>query len=231
MLRRRYWRRWVFAFLSLTIVGPAGPWLFGSLLVRSSPSRVAPAVAPAQDLHLRARDGLAIAATYWPGRSDHAPAILLLHGNGASRAAEAATAAWLSHQGYAALTIDFRGHGESASAQHSFGLFETRDAAAALSGSSNGNMVRRSPYSAFRWAVRRRCSANRGRYRHKPSFSRPSIPISVTPSATDSLRPDACHHSAGSNRCSAIRRGCVSASGLMHWRRSERYAGCGARCW
>ncbi|HSI16125.1 MAG TPA: alpha/beta fold hydrolase [Sphingomonas sp.] len=132
MLLRRRWRRRVFAFLSLTIAGLAGLWLFGSLLVRPSPSRVAPAVAPAMDLHLRARDGLAIAATFWPGRSDHAPAILLLHGNGASRAAEAATAAWLSQRGYAALTIDFRGHGESASAPHSFGLFEARDAAAAF---------------------------------------------------------------------------------------------------
>ncbi|MDB5709523.1 MAG: alpha/beta fold hydrolase [Sphingomonas bacterium] len=132
MLRRRHWRRRVFAFLLLTIVGLAGSWLFGSLLVRPSPSPVAPAVAPAQDLHLRARDGLTIAATFWPGRSDHAPAILLLHGNGASRAAEAATAAWLSGRGYAALTIDFRGHGESASAPHSFGLFEARDAAAAF---------------------------------------------------------------------------------------------------
>lgn len=129
---RRRWRRWVLACGLLTILGPAGLWLAGSILMRPSPSHVAPATAPAQDLRLRAADGLDIAATYWPGAREGAPAVLLLHGNGASRGAEASTASWLSHQGYAVLTIDFRGHGESASASHSFGLFEARDAAAAF---------------------------------------------------------------------------------------------------
>ncbi|MEP7006206.1 MAG: hypothetical protein ABI810_09495 [Sphingomonas bacterium] len=55
-----------------------------------------------------------------------------LHGNGASRAAMAPTAAWIARQGYAALTIDFRGHGESSPAQHSFGFGEAQDAAAAF---------------------------------------------------------------------------------------------------
>jgi alpha-beta hydrolase superfamily lysophospholipase len=44
----------------------------------------------------------------------------------------AGNAAWLAGQGYAAMTIDFRGHGESAAAEHSFGLNESRDAKAAL---------------------------------------------------------------------------------------------------
>src|ERR1700761_2528053 len=130
MSGRRCWRRWVFAFVLLTVLGLAGAWLVGSILMRPSPSQVAPAVAPARDLHLRATDGLDIAATYWPGRGADGPAVLLLHGNGASRGAEASTATWLWRQGYAVLTIDFRGHGESASAPHSFGLFEARGAAA-----------------------------------------------------------------------------------------------------
>ncbi|MEG3144397.1 alpha/beta fold hydrolase [Sphingomonas sp. RT2P30] len=130
--RRRLWRRCGFALLLLTIGGLSGLWLIGNVLTRPSPSPVAAAVAPARDFRLRSADGLAIAATYWPGRGADAPAVLLLHGNGASRAAEASTAEWLSQQGFAALTIDFRGHGESASASHSFGLFEARDAAAAF---------------------------------------------------------------------------------------------------
>jgi pimeloyl-ACP methyl ester carboxylesterase len=101
-------------------------------MMRSSPSRVPPATAPARDFHLRSEDGLILAATYWPGPTPEAPAVLLLHGNGASRAAMAATAAWVAGQGYAALTIDFRGHGESSPAQHSFGFAESRDAAAAF---------------------------------------------------------------------------------------------------
>jgi len=132
MSGRRRWRRSGFAFALLTILGLAGAWLVGSVLMRPSPSHVAAAVAPARDLHLRATDGLDIAATYWPGRRSDAPAVLLLHGNGASRGTEASTASWLWRQGFAVLTIDFRGHGESASAQHSFGLFEARDAAAAF---------------------------------------------------------------------------------------------------
>ncbi len=130
--RRRLVRRWGFALLLLTIGGLSGLWLIGSFLMRPSPSPVAAAVAPARDFRFRDSDGLVIAATYWPGKGPHAPAVLLLHGNGASRAAEASTAEWLSQQGFAALTIDFRGHGESASASHSFGLFEARDAAAAF---------------------------------------------------------------------------------------------------
>jgi pimeloyl-ACP methyl ester carboxylesterase len=45
-----------------------------------------------------------------------------------SRASTAPTAAWLSGLGYAALTVDFRGHGQSAMAERSFGLREASDA-------------------------------------------------------------------------------------------------------
>lgn len=58
--------------------------------------------------------------------------MLLLHGNGASREQVAGTADWLASHGYAAMAIDFRGHGQSAQVTRSFGLFESRDAAAAL---------------------------------------------------------------------------------------------------
>ena len=69
------------------------------------------------DVELKSKDGLAIAATYHPGRSAIDPAVLLLHGNNASRAATDGNAAWLAAQGYATLAIDFRGHGESATAR------------------------------------------------------------------------------------------------------------------
>jgi fermentation-respiration switch protein FrsA (DUF1100 family) len=101
-------------------------------MTRPSPSFVAPARLPAVDLRLRSRDGLILAATYRPGRRPNSPGVLLLHGNGASRAAMADNAAWLAGRGYAVLAIDFRGHGQSASAPHSFGLYEGRDAAAAF---------------------------------------------------------------------------------------------------
>ncbi|HEX8583776.1 MAG TPA: alpha/beta fold hydrolase [Allosphingosinicella sp.] len=117
---------------ALPLLGLVSAWLVGSLLMASTPSDVPPPPAPARDLRLTSTDGLSLAATYWPGRTASSPAILLLHGNGASRAATAANAAWLAERGYAAMTIDLRGHGESAPAPKSFGLAESRDAAAAV---------------------------------------------------------------------------------------------------
>jgi pimeloyl-ACP methyl ester carboxylesterase len=131
--RRKLKTKLATAAALLLFLGMAASWLVGSLLVRATPSAVPAASPPATDLTLKSTDGLAIAATYWPGRSPRGPAVLLLHGNNASRAATAANAAWLGEQGYAALTIDLRGHGESAVAPRSFGLYESRDAAAALS--------------------------------------------------------------------------------------------------
>jgi pimeloyl-ACP methyl ester carboxylesterase len=127
-------KRWKWAAIAagLALIGIVPSWMMGDALVRPSASAVAPAVSPARDLMLKAEDGLAIAATYWPGRLANSPAVLLLHGNGASRAQVADSAAWLASQGYAAMTIDFRGHGQSAQVPRSFGLFESRDAAAAL---------------------------------------------------------------------------------------------------
>jgi fermentation-respiration switch protein FrsA (DUF1100 family) len=84
------------------------------------------------DFRIRTADGLAVAGTYWAGRRPDSPGMLLLHGNGASRAAMADNGAWLAGQGYAVLTIDFRGHGQSPAVPHSFGLYESRDAEAAF---------------------------------------------------------------------------------------------------
>jgi pimeloyl-ACP methyl ester carboxylesterase len=112
--------------------GLALSWVAGSFMVRGHAGRVPPAEAPARDLRIRTSDGLTLAATYWPGRRPDSPAILLLHGVKASRASTARTAAWLSGLGYAALTIDFRGHGESDMAERSFGLREASDARSAF---------------------------------------------------------------------------------------------------
>ncbi|PSJ40518.1 alpha/beta hydrolase [Allosphingosinicella deserti] len=118
--------------LLLLILGLAASWLLGALMVRATPSAVPLPPAPATPVRLESSDGLALAGSYWPGRSADAPAILLLHGNGASRAALAGNVAWFAERGYAALAIDLRGHGRSASAGKSFGLEESRDAAASL---------------------------------------------------------------------------------------------------
>ncbi len=68
-------------------------WVAGSIMTRGGASPVQAARSPATDFRLRSRDGIALAATFRPGRSDRSPGVLLLHGVGASRAATAANAA------------------------------------------------------------------------------------------------------------------------------------------
>jgi uncharacterized protein len=116
----------------LVVVGLALCWLFGTLSVRPE-FRVAGSMGNgAISADLRAKDGSAIAGTYYAGVAETSPAILLLHGNGSSRRQFAALAPWLNAQGYAVLAIDLRGHGESAQVSKSFGLYEARDAHAAF---------------------------------------------------------------------------------------------------
>lgn len=112
--------------------GLALSWLAGSSMVRGEAGFVPPAEPPARDLRIATPDGLALAATYRPGRRPDSPAILLLHGVKASRASTAPTADWLHGLGYAALTLDFRGHGGSEMAERSFGLRESADARSAF---------------------------------------------------------------------------------------------------
>ncbi|HEX5184180.1 MAG TPA: alpha/beta fold hydrolase [Allosphingosinicella sp.] len=128
----RTWTFWFRLGLAAVTAGLAASWEVGSLLTLPTPAIVAPARPPAVDLPIETGDGLLLAATYWPGRRADAPGLLLLHGNGSSRAAMRNNASWLASRGYAVLTIDFRGHGQSSSAPHSFGLHESRDAAAAF---------------------------------------------------------------------------------------------------
>ncbi|MCW3849122.1 alpha/beta fold hydrolase [Sphingomonas sp. LB-2] len=125
-------RKWLIRLAVFVLAGLALSWVMGSAMVRPEVSHPAAAMPPAHDLMIDSPDGLLIAATYWPGRTPQSPGILLLHGNGASRDQVAANAAWLAGQGYAVLTIDFRGHGESSQRPRSFGWFESRDTAAAF---------------------------------------------------------------------------------------------------
>jgi pimeloyl-ACP methyl ester carboxylesterase len=120
------------ALLLCLLAGLVAAWAAGSLIVRGRSSAVAPAVPPARDFVLTASDGTRLVATYRPGRGAGGPAVLLLHGVQSSRESTAPNAAWLAEQGYATLTIDFRGHGGSELRPRSFGLLEARDAEAAF---------------------------------------------------------------------------------------------------
>lgn len=107
-------------------------WLVGSIMTAGRHSQVTPAVPPALDLKIITQDDVEIVATFRPGRDDHAPGVLLLHGVRASREATAENAVWLARLGYATLTIDFRGHGQSDMRVRTFGLREAQDATVAF---------------------------------------------------------------------------------------------------
>lgn len=125
-------RTWTIGAAILLGLGVATSWAAGSLMVHDRPSHVAPPIWPATDFRIRVPDGTSVAATYWPGRKPASPAVLLLHSNHASRDVVRDNAGWLARRGFAVLTIDFRGHGQSDDADHSFGWFESRDARAAF---------------------------------------------------------------------------------------------------
>jgi pimeloyl-ACP methyl ester carboxylesterase len=118
--------------LVLVVLGLLASWLAGSIMTAGHRSRVAVAMLPSHDVRLVTHDGVTIAATFTPGRGDRAPSVLLLHGVGASRQATARNATWLASLGYATLTIDFRGHGQSDLATRTFGLNEALDAQTAF---------------------------------------------------------------------------------------------------
>ncbi len=132
MPRGRGIRRVIGSAALLLVLVLAASWFLASRIAAGHASVVAPVPAPAEQVRLTARDGIAIAGTYWPGRRADAPAVLLLHGVGASRNQTAPMAEALVAGGYAALAIDLRGHGESTITDHSYGLGEGLDARAAF---------------------------------------------------------------------------------------------------
>jgi pimeloyl-ACP methyl ester carboxylesterase len=76
----------------------------------TSPTRNRPH--EARPIQLLGRDGIALAADAF-GDPSHPP-VLLLHGGGQTRFAWGATAAQLAAEGWYAVSMDLRGHGESA---------------------------------------------------------------------------------------------------------------------
>ncbi len=79
-------------------------------------------------------DGLELKGWLIPPRSvrGRAPALILCHGQGANRSDFTELAVSLSRRGYAVLTFDFRGHGESGGRRTSLGHHEQKDVRAAL---------------------------------------------------------------------------------------------------
>lgn len=116
----------------LSLVAFGLVWIAASIVARPFNRAVAAPVPPVEAVELAASDGTRLAASYWPGRTADAPAVLLLHGINNNRTKFARQAEWLNGLGYAVLALDFRGHGRSAAVPRTFGWREGRDAAAAF---------------------------------------------------------------------------------------------------
>ena len=65
-----------------------------------------------QEVRYHTSDGLELVADAWGERG--APPVILLHGGGQTRHAWGGTARRLAEAGFHALSIDLRGHGDSA---------------------------------------------------------------------------------------------------------------------
>jgi alpha-beta hydrolase superfamily lysophospholipase len=99
--------------LCLSVAG-AATLLTGSSL--AEPPCAVPADPEPQRVTLHTEDKLALVATYYAPKDakQRAPGAVLVHGLGSSRKEVGALAARLRSAGFATLTVDLRGHGESA---------------------------------------------------------------------------------------------------------------------
>lgn len=133
--RRGSGRRRLLARAAVALAAvPGGALLLSAcLLARPAPSRVGP---PPPELGARAvtfpsASGATVSAWLVPGRPG-AGAVLLLHGVHANRLVMRDRTRWLARDGYAVLLPDFQAHGETPGRRITYGLLESRDAAAAL---------------------------------------------------------------------------------------------------
>ncbi len=83
-----------------------------------------------EDASFTSSDGVSMSGWWIPGR-EKAPALILCHDRGASRASLLGLAARLSAESYSVLLFDARGHGKSGGTS-SFGVLEKRDVIGAI---------------------------------------------------------------------------------------------------
>jgi fermentation-respiration switch protein FrsA (DUF1100 family) len=85
---------------------------------------------PYDDITLRTTDGVELAAWYIP--SQNGAAVVVLHGAGSTRSSVLEHAAVLAGEGFGALILDARGHGESGGDAMDLGWHAERDVRAAV---------------------------------------------------------------------------------------------------
>lgn len=131
--RRRWLRRAVIALVTLIVLGLIGSWIIGGRLIAPVPRSIdtLPAGLPAEEVVFDSASGSSIHGWFAPGREKQG-AVVLLHGLRGDRRAMLGRMRFLHAAGYATLSIDFQGHGESSGEQLTFGHLEAHDARAAI---------------------------------------------------------------------------------------------------
>lgn len=79
-----------------------------------------------------AEDNLAVRGWFVPATAPSDKVIIVLHGKGQNRGSYLPFGAVLAKNGYNVLLFDFRGHGETAGQSYTFGYYEQRDVAGAV---------------------------------------------------------------------------------------------------
>lgn len=129
--------------LQLLLVGVAGAYVlvaavafFTQRSLLYFPSRYAPGAAAAEVraagarvVRLRAADGVALEAWWFPPRDETSPVILHCHGNGGDVRGRAPEAAAWAARGVGVLLLEYRGYGGSAGAPSEAGLALDAEAA------------------------------------------------------------------------------------------------------
>ncbi len=126
-MKRLFTRLFVLGLLGLALL-----YAVGSFVARPSSSKVQTLGVNEKRFMLFTQDDVRLSASYFAGASLDSPGIVLLHGIQSTRAQFSDEISWLTKSGFAVLTIDFRGHGESEQKSRSFGLYESHDAHAAV---------------------------------------------------------------------------------------------------
>jgi uncharacterized protein len=116
----------------LVILGAAGVWVAGSVLLHSfhQPWKDVIPAKGIDPVSFAASDGVVLKGWWWPG-ADSTRAVVLLHGLGANRLQMLPRAKWLHEAGYSVLLFDFRGCGESGGTS-TLGFAERHDVEAAM---------------------------------------------------------------------------------------------------
>ncbi|MEL6268281.1 MAG: alpha/beta fold hydrolase [Chloroflexota bacterium] len=86
----------------------------------------------AQDITITTEDGIDLAAWYVPPVGTNDTVIIYLHGVGSNRSHLLDMASLLHDDGYGALLLDLRGHGESYAQYRTMGVYEVRDVQASV---------------------------------------------------------------------------------------------------